>query len=411
LTGFRHQFAAEFRDITHALNPRTMVVMVDDLDRCKPEMVLEVLESINFLVSSGDCYVVLGMARERVIRCVGLSFKDVASELLVTQMSPEEKEEKVDADELARRRRIEFATQYLEKLINIEVPVPAPTYAQSRRLLQESAPKDEAPEARRDYLWRTSWRGLRRVFPVAAAVVLLFAGYWLGASRVSKRKPDLPEPVQAASPVTSPTQVPAAPSGRDVAQTGSVASRQPAEIEAAEEASFPLFIADILFWALVGLGVWRLSVPPGVVIRDSQEFEEALETWHPLIFTFRKTPRSIKRFLNRVRYLAMLQRGQDPEPSRWRQALAWLRGIFRRKEEEKAPSEKAAAIPEHALVALVAIEHSRPDWFQDDRFFTDPRVVAGGNSIPAKIQAIVRDTPLRSYRDDYLRISRGIQVR
>jgi hypothetical protein len=182
-------------------------------------------------------------------------------------------------------------------------------------------------------------------------------------------------------------------------------------MEAAEEARLPVFVAFVLLLALVGLGVWRLTVPPGVVIRDSQEFEEALEAWHPLVFTFRKTPRSIKRFLNRVRYLAMLQRGQDPEPSRWRQILAWLRGMFRRGEEKAEVRETPVAIPEHALVALVAIEHSRPDWFQDDRFFSDPRVVAGGNSIPAKIQAIVRDTPLRSYRDAYLRISRGIQVR
>ena len=49
LTGFRYRFAAEFRDITRALNPRTLLILIDDLDRCRPEMVLEVLESVNFL--------------------------------------------------------------------------------------------------------------------------------------------------------------------------------------------------------------------------------------------------------------------------------------------------------------------------------------------------------------------------
>lgn len=50
-------------------------------------MVLEVLESVSFLISSGDCYVVMGMARERVVGCVGLSFKDVASELLAPELT------------------------------------------------------------------------------------------------------------------------------------------------------------------------------------------------------------------------------------------------------------------------------------------------------------------------------------
>lgn len=404
LTGFRHQFASEFRDITEALNPRTMVVMIDDLDRCKPEMVLEVLESVNFLISSGDCFVVLGMARERVIRCVGLSFKDVASELLVTPMSVEEKEEKVDTDELARRRRIEFATQYLEKLINIEVPVPAPTYAQSQRLLQESAPRDETPEGRRDRRRRASWKGIRQALPVAGVVVLLFAGYWIGASRTSQKKPDGPAPAEVVSSSAPPTQA-SAPSGTETATPPeSTAPLKPAEMEAAQESSLPVFLAYILLSVLLGLGVWRLTVPPGVVIRDSREFEAALETWHPLVFTFRKTPRSIKRFLNRVRYLAMLQRKQTLEPS-------WLQRIFRRGKQKEETGETFAAIPEHALVALVAIEHSRPDWFQNESFFRDPRMVPGGNSIPAKIQEAIRDTPLKSYRDAYLRISQGIQVR
>jgi hypothetical protein len=43
-----------------------MIIFIDDLDRCAKENVLEVLEAINFLVTSGHCYIILGMAREWV---------------------------------------------------------------------------------------------------------------------------------------------------------------------------------------------------------------------------------------------------------------------------------------------------------------------------------------------------------
>ncbi len=60
---FRHRFAQEFRDITDALAPVYPVILIYDLDRCRPEHVLDVPEAVNFLVSSGNCYVVLGMDR------------------------------------------------------------------------------------------------------------------------------------------------------------------------------------------------------------------------------------------------------------------------------------------------------------------------------------------------------------
>ncbi|MGH2820554.1 MAG: P-loop NTPase fold protein, partial [Actinomycetota bacterium] len=78
--GVRYRFAAEFADVTKALKPQTLVIFIDDLDRCTQEHVLEVLECINFLVTAGDCYIVLGMSRRWVETCVGLAFKELAAE-------------------------------------------------------------------------------------------------------------------------------------------------------------------------------------------------------------------------------------------------------------------------------------------------------------------------------------------
>ena len=148
--GFRYQFTAEFQEVTRALNPYSMVILIDDLDRCRPENVLEVLEAVNFLVSSGDCFVIMGMALDRVERCVGLHFKDVAEELLGDNALPNELAAEKPDDTVAdagRKKRAEFARQYLEKLINIEVPVPIPTADESRGLIvpQESKVQDNRP--------------------------------------------------------------------------------------------------------------------------------------------------------------------------------------------------------------------------------------------------------------------------
>lgn len=64
--GASYQLAREFNEVTSALDLGRMIIFIDDLDRCAKENVLEVLEAINFLVTSGHCYIILGMAREWV---------------------------------------------------------------------------------------------------------------------------------------------------------------------------------------------------------------------------------------------------------------------------------------------------------------------------------------------------------
>ena len=79
------RFAQQFEDVAAALAPRRMVIFIDDLDRCRPEYVLDTLEAINFLVSSGECFVIMGLAPEQVKAAVGLAFKDIAEEMVTLQ--------------------------------------------------------------------------------------------------------------------------------------------------------------------------------------------------------------------------------------------------------------------------------------------------------------------------------------
>jgi hypothetical protein len=416
LTGFRQRFAAEFRDVTSALNPRTMLILIDDLDRCKPDLVLEVLEAVNFLVSSGDCFVVMGMDRWRVVRCVGLSFKDVADALL-DPAAPEA----VDAfsrEQGARRRQIEFAQQYLEKLINIEVPVPVPSADQSEKLIAAVEPPQtrEALSQRRSTAVRA---GLRRTLPLVAASALLLLAFWYGFARIG------PSSTQSAGWKGSGGSTIARPSAKDAFVAGPTAygGVRPAPNAAAPARAISVIQGEpvephtrlllLLLVALLGLGLWRLSIRPEIEIRDSHEFEQALAAWHPLVFAKRNTPRSVKRFVNRVRYLAMLQRRDLRDVTFQDRLASW----FRRRLGRYAPptaEQRESPIPEHILVALSAIEFCREEWLRDDRLLHDFAGFLSQQDIPATLKESLADSrwrfSLEKYRAEYLRMSEGVHV-
>ena len=120
--GFRDAFAASFRDLTEALGRRRLTIFIDDLDRCRKDQVVEVLEAVNFLVSSGDCYVVLGISEQPVKNAIGLVFDDLAQ--ASAALSDEETENGESAARKLAEDRARFAERYLEKLINLKVAIP-----------------------------------------------------------------------------------------------------------------------------------------------------------------------------------------------------------------------------------------------------------------------------------------------
>ncbi|MDE2824449.1 MAG: P-loop NTPase fold protein [Chloroflexota bacterium] len=120
--GFRHRFQEALREVVEAMKPYRLVITIDDLDRCRPEQVVDTLEAINFLADAGQCYVVMGIAREQVIRCVGLRFKEIAQE--VSFVSSDDDSKSGSNDDTERLKRADFARQYLEKIINLEVKIP-----------------------------------------------------------------------------------------------------------------------------------------------------------------------------------------------------------------------------------------------------------------------------------------------
>lgn len=126
--GFLQEFSEEFERVVGAL-PKNhyLVIFVDDLDRCPPNRVTSVLESLNRLMESRLCFVVLGIDYETVRHCVELRYEKLINKL----------------EQGRSRRSANFGNQFLEKLVGIGVNVP-PVPAEE---LEQRADK-EATQAR-----------------------------------------------------------------------------------------------------------------------------------------------------------------------------------------------------------------------------------------------------------------------
>lgn len=347
-TSFRYQFASEFEVVTEALKPHTMTLLIDDLDRCRPENVLEILETVNFLTSSGDCYIVLGMARDRIERCVGLGFKDVAEE--VHDLNDKASNANDTQPDNGRRKRAEFARHYLEKLINIEVPVPKLDQERSGDLFKpgEAAQPQTPWECLRDEVAGHSKRLLPWLLFFLVGLAGLIGGNWIadndGKGSVEGAPMATKNPVPGAGKTASESAPPVPEENATVPETSPESNKAAQLINPKSEGHAQIGFAIVLFFGLIALGIRILLRRPDVIEHDSQEFTDALNVWHPLVFSKRNTPRSIKRFLNRVRYFAMAQRGQE-------------------------------GLAESSLVALSAIHHCDPGWLQESPIFSSPETI------------------------------------
>ena len=355
-TSFRYEFANEFRDVTRALGKYRLVLFVDDLDRCSEDTVVETLEAVNFLVSSGQCFVVMGLDRQYVECAVGLNFQKVAAEM--AELSSE------TDDDAPQRQRQDFARQYLEKLVNIEVPVPLPDPENSRKLLSADKPTDAPREDELEKL-RARFNVARQAAGIAAAMAVLVFSFYLGgnipAPTPSEPLVEVIEPAPAAAAELTVGEV--APVAVDTTATPALPQNvidtagQVAAIAAAAETTdagkylglWPLFPA--LFFFSMGIR-WVLTRRPDVVVPDSPRFEAALSIWHPMVAQKQNTPRAIKRHLNRVRYLAMRQRPTTTSYSLWERFLNRYRASDNQVEPQDHSDE---VIPEEALVALATL--------------------------------------------------------
>lgn len=355
-TSFRHRFAQEFDEVTEALTPWDLVVFVDDLDRCRAKQVVDLLEGINFLCTSGRCVVMMGMDMDRVERCVAMQLKDEGQE-----DDGGEEGTVANGKDLPLRR----ARNYLEKLINIEIPVPAMDEGKAIGLLLPPEPAlDTTTPAR-------VARGLRRIRPVlAGAMVIALAATAFEVGRRQTPAPtSLPASAAAGAPVTGGSSPPTSTNpGGPSALPGNPIARGPnpqfysgrlLPAPKSTQRRWPVLVGMLLTVA-VAAGLYLARPDP--VERDSPRFAQALAAWSAYTARHRKTPRAIKKYLNRVRYCAMRQRVPDP-------AREWTVRVWSRlRGEETRGRYLDGAVPDHVLVAVAALAECEPELLNEPGF-------------------------------------------
>lgn len=323
---FRTTFARQFNEVADAL-PYRMTIVVDDLDRCRPENILEVLETVNFLTTSGRCFVVFGMASERVSAALGMAFEQIADEL-GDQLRGDGAGADADPATVARARRRAYARDYLEKLINLEITVPQRSDLGAHALLT-------APPARAASLFATAAHALGAVWPLSLVAAAVAAGVLLGTTVRMPAPPAAPAvPVAAAAPGPASAPAPVRPQPTSVRQPAlpSFLPRfEPGQRSPILATYGPsLMVGIALVAALVVHGLLRLRAQ-AIEVQDSLEFKHGLAVWTELAASRRRTPRAIKRWGNRMRYFAMLQQGSEVDEDRGervrRELLARLRSV------------------------------------------------------------------------------------
>jgi KAP family P-loop domain len=372
LTNFRARFAEQFQEVTEVL-PQRMVIVIDDLDRCRPEAILDVMEAVNFLVSSGSCFVIFGMATERVQAALALSFDKIAAETADLTSTHDQRAADVGKETIDREQRRRYAQHYLEKLVNLEIVVPSVSDLDASRLF------DRQDAGERD-LWVKAWAPVARLWPIALVIIAVILGGIFGWR--------LPVP----DPPPAPVVKAAAPADHTAAAVGGTASRPPTaptpqeiqkyvpsvQLGDPRDISWPVFVIPLalLTACLAGLTLYRLRTAVHQV-RDTRGFQDALRAWTPLVHSHRATPRAIKRFANRIRYLAMLHQAERLDESgfdtlrrRCDSMIAWIGGRVLRTNAQIPPTDPIRAqdhtsldMAEENLVALGALnECFGPQW-------------------------------------------------
>ncbi|HEU4719953.1 MAG TPA: P-loop NTPase fold protein, partial [Gemmatimonadaceae bacterium] len=303
---FRYRFAQDFGEVTQALKPERIVIFVDDLDRCKPEQVLEILEAINFLAESGDCVVVLGIDRERVTGCVAIGFKDVATVLAQasTTGTPVAKPDIGAAAPPPKTNldyQLDYARHYLEKLLNMEVPIPPATPEGLGKVMTDSgaptlAPDEPAPDAVEESMEGARRRRRNRIYATALAVltVVFFLRGFTGEI-TPVRSPDAARAsAQAAADVAArdTTSVQTAVPDRSTMATTSPLRREPVLLVAGITPTTAWWWHVPLALAAMALLLWLVTPREDPAVEDSAAFATALRAWAPVLFEEHPTPRS-----------------------------------------------------------------------------------------------------------------------
>lgn len=318
-------YRREFNLLTKAVKDR-LVLFIDDLDRCECSAAREIMEHINYLVSVGRCYVIMGMAIEPVLKCIQAQGQNS------NHLSESE------------------AKSYMRKIVNIEVPVPMLHGKTAIELIdQYTLPtRDTIPKYKKTtaYISKLS-KPVSFIIKILLAAVLFTAiafisqhvlkQYYFTVEPVPINREAVPyEHVDKKTPTTKadkPTPQSRPSQTNKIDDPNVLRGRDQETQPRAWPLTFMALIILSLFFLWHGIkhvqnwprgikqimdqikqNIEQLVLFLGAVrsTHDSAVFRKALDEWAEVIVWCDTTPRGIKRFLNRVRLMVALEQHRVP---------------------------------------------------------------------------------------------------
>ncbi|UTW56136.1 P-loop NTPase fold protein [Kordiimonas sp. SCSIO 12610] len=137
LAGPDDEIEADFERIMAALQREnlSLAIFIDDLDRCAPQTVHEVVEALNVFFGkyNTNCLFVLGMHKEMVATALEVAYEKMAAKLddnpLLTEQTP-------------------YGHRFLEKIVQFSVQVPNPTEESTNTYIEVLTTGSSMSEAR-----------------------------------------------------------------------------------------------------------------------------------------------------------------------------------------------------------------------------------------------------------------------
>ena len=299
----RHNFARDLKEVTDALLPQRLVIFLDDLDRCRPDQIVQILEAINFLSSAAPCFIVVGADYRKVETLAGQHFEAIAIQeaenvALDSAITPVNQPSAAVA-------RMEFAKNYMRKIVNMRLDLPHPTAKGYVDLIRQAGDSANSTHI----FWERAVVGLLLLGCIVSAVAI--SAGWVELrfgkppqTELASSRMQLPEGGgrgPAAQPPSAPGQAPAkTPASVQKTETVQEVDRNSVGVTWGHRLTIALPLLIVLIFLV------RLLGRPKEIeqAKDSKPFSEALDEMAPCIQERCGTPREVRRFQNYLRFLA-----------------------------------------------------------------------------------------------------------
>jgi photosystem II stability/assembly factor-like uncharacterized protein len=296
----RQEFSENLKDVAEALKPQRLVIFLDDLDRCQPEQVVQILEAINFLSSAASVFVIVGADYTKVETLVANQFEYLALREAENAQGRTGVGTKEPDPVLLR---VGYARNYLKKIVNIRLNLKTPQAENFREMMDR--PRSVKADAGMFARYGT-------VLATLAAPAILVVAVSLMIARANTTRPEAS--VGTAAVVVNPIGTGAASNagGGDGSKLGnatkgtigggsSVGSLEPEDGRLLRNGMLIGIPALLGLLALIA----RLARPANLdQAQDDPKFKDALVHYTDAIFKLHKSPREVRRLLNYLRLVA-----------------------------------------------------------------------------------------------------------